>query len=66
MHYAAIFKYIFLDENIWILIKISLKCVAKGPINNIPALVQIMACRLVNPKQLSEPVMVRLVLTSMS
>ena len=34
-----IFKVIFLNENVWILIKISLK----GPINNIPALVEIMA-----------------------
>ena len=32
----------FLNENIWILIKISLKFVHRGPINNIPALVQIM------------------------
>ena len=30
-------------ENIWIPIKISLKFVPKGSINNIPALVQIMA-----------------------
>ena len=34
-----IFKYIFLNENI----KFSLKFVLKGLINNIPALVQIMA-----------------------
>ena len=38
-----VFKCIFLNENGWILIKISLKCVPKGPINNIPAFVQIMA-----------------------
>ena len=37
-----IFKCIFLNENVWILVKISLKFVPKGPINNIPALVQIM------------------------
>ena len=43
---AAIFKCIFLNENVLILIKISLKFVPKGPINSIPALVQIMACRL--------------------
>ena len=30
---------IFLNENVWIYIKISLKFVAKGPTNNIPALV---------------------------
>ena len=34
-----------LDENVIISIKISLKCVSRGPINYIPALVQIMACR---------------------
>ena len=34
-----IFKYIFLNENVWIPVKISLKFVPKGPINNIPALV---------------------------
>ena len=34
-----IFKYIFLNENIWIPIKISSKFVPKGPIYNIPALV---------------------------
>ena len=56
----AIFKWIFLNENVWILIKISLKFAPKCLINNIPALVQIMAwCRLGN-KPLSGPVMVRL------
>ena len=38
-----IFKYIFLNENVQILITISQKFVPKGPINNIPSLVQIMA-----------------------
>ena len=33
-----IFKGIFLNENVWISIKISLKFVPKGPINNIQAL----------------------------
>ena len=42
-HFADdIFKCIFLNENVSITIKISLKFVPKGPINNIPALVQIM------------------------
>ena len=42
-HFAdAIFKFIFLKENVWISLKISLKFVPKGRINNIPALVQIM------------------------
>ena len=36
---------IFFNENVWISIKISLKLVPKGPINNIPALVQIMPWR---------------------
>ena len=40
-----IFKYIFLNENVWIPIKSSLKFVPKGPINDIPALVLIMAWR---------------------
>ena len=39
-------KCIFLNENIWISINISLKFVPRGRINNIPTLVQIMAwCR---------------------
>ena len=42
---ADIFKCIFLNENTLILIKISLKFVSYGPINNIPTLVQIMAWR---------------------
>ena len=41
-------------------IKISLKFVRKGPINNIPALVQIMAWRRSGDKPLSEPMMVSL------
>ena len=40
-----IFKCIFLNENVRIPIKISLKFVPKGPINNMPSLVQIMAWR---------------------
>ena len=55
-----IFKRIFMNENIWILIKFSLKFVPKGPINNIPALVQIMAWRRPSSKPLSEPMMVSL------
>ena len=54
------FKYIFLNENVIILAKVSLKFVPKGPINNIPALVQIMAWRRLGDKPLSEPMMVRL------
>ena len=55
-----IFKCIFLNENEWILPRISLKFVPKVPINNIPALVQIMAWRRSSDKPLSEPMMVSL------
>ena len=53
-----IFKCIFLYENVWISIKISLKFVPMGPIINIPALVQIMACRRPGDIPLSEPMLV--------
>ena len=53
-----IFKCIFLNENVRIPIKISLKFVPKGQINNIRTLVQIMAWRLTGDKPLSEPMMV--------
>ena len=60
-HFADdIFKCIFENENVWIPIKISLKYVLKCPINNIPALVQIMAWRRPGDKPLSEPMMVNL------
>ena len=60
-HFADdIFKCIFLNENVWIPIKISMKFVPKGPINNIPPLVQIMAWRRPGDKPLSEPMMVSL------
>ena len=54
------FKYIFLNKNILNLAKISLKFVPKGPVYNIPALVQIMAWRRPGYKPLSEPMVVRL------
>ena len=60
-HFADdIFKCIFLNENIWILIQISLEFVPKGPINNFPALVQIMACRQPGDNPLSELMMASL------
>ena len=60
-HFAEdTFKRIFLNENVWNLIEIPLKFVPKGPINNIPALVKIMAWRRPGYKPLSEPMMVRL------
>ena len=52
------FNCIFVNENVRISINFSLKFVPKGPINNIPALVQIMAWRRPGDKPLSEPVMV--------
>ena len=52
-----IVKWIFLNENVWMSIKISLKFVPKVPINNIPALVQIMAWHRTGDKPLSEPMM---------
>ena len=52
-----IFKCIFLNENVRISINISLKFVPKGLINNIPALVQIIAWRRPGDKLLSEPMM---------
>ena len=50
----------FFNENARISVKISLKFVLKCPINNIPALVQIMAWRRPGDKPLSETMMVRL------
>ena len=52
------FKRILVNENVRILIEISLKFVPKGPINNTPALVQIMAWHCPGDKPSSEPMMV--------
>ena len=54
------FNRIFVNENVRTSIEFSLKFVPKGPINNIPALVQIMAWRRPGDKPLSELVMVSL------
>ena len=54
------FKCIFLNANVRISIKISLKFVTGGPTDHIPTLVQIMAWRWPGDKPLSEPMMVRL------
>ena len=51
---------IFLNENTWIFINISLNVALKGQINNIPALVQIMAWRRTGDKPLSEPMLIML------
>ena len=53
-----VLKCIFLNENVWISLKIPLKFVPRGPINNILALVQIMAWRWPGAKPLSEPMLV--------
>ena len=60
-HFADnILMCIFLNENVWIPIEMSLKFVPKGPISNIPALVEIMDWGCSGDKPLSEPMMVRL------
>ena len=62
-HFADnIFKCIFLNENVRISLKISLNFVPNVPINNIPALVQIMAWRRLGDKPLSEPMVVSLLM----
>ena len=55
-----ILKCIILHENIWISITISQNVVPKCPINNIPALVRIMAWHRPGDKPLSESIMSRL------
>ena len=57
-----IFKCIFFNEKVWISISISLTFILKDPIDNIPALVQIMAWRLPGNNPLSEPMMVSLLM----
>ena len=57
-HFADdIFKCIFLNENVLILIKISLKFIHKGAVN-IPSFIQIMAWRWPGNKPLCEPMMI--------
>ena len=58
----GIFIWIFLNQNVWISIKILLKFVPKGPIDNNPALIQIMAWHQPGDKPLSEPVLVSLLM----
>ena len=60
-HFADdIFKCIFLNENEWMSLRISLKFLPKVRINNIPSLVQIMAWRRSGDKPLSESMLVSL------
>ena len=54
---TTFFKCIFLNEIAWISLKISLEFVPKVRINNIAALVQIMAWRRPGDKPLPEPMM---------
>ena len=57
-HFAHdIFRCIYLNEKFCILIRISLKFVPKGSIDNNPGLVKIMAWRLIGNKPLSEPML---------
>ena len=49
------FKCIFLNENVWILLQISLKFVPMGSINTFPSLVWIMAWHHPGDKPISEP-----------
>ena len=59
LHFANdTFKLIFLNENDNISIKVSLKFVPKLPLNNIPALVQIMAWCRPGDKPFAEPMVV--------
>ena len=53
-----IFKCVFMNENVWNVLHISLKFVPRVRINNIPALVQIKAWRRPGDKPLSDPMMV--------
>ena len=53
-----ILKWMFVNKNELILNNISWKFVPRGPINNMPPLVQIMAWRRPGDKLLSEPMMV--------
>ena len=52
-----IIKRIFLNENVGILIEVSLEFVPKGPIDNKSALVQVMACRRTGDMPLPEAMM---------
>ena len=54
------FECIFLNETIWLSMKIPVMFVPMDSINNIPGLVQILAWRRPGDKPLSEPMMFRL------
>ena len=52
-----IFKCIFINEKFYISIQISLKFVPRAPIDNKPALVEVMAWRRTGDKSLLEPML---------
>ena len=54
-----IFRCIFVNENFCILIQISLKFIRKGPINNVQALVEIMAWCRIGDKPISERMLIQ-------
>ena len=46
-----------MNEKFWILIRILLKFLTKGPLDNTSALIQVMAWRLFGTKSLPEPML---------
>ena len=61
----GMFKCIFLNENYRIQIQISLKFLPLGPVDNEPALVQVMAWRWIGDKPLPELMMTQFIDTYM-
>ena len=59
------FKCIFMNENARIPIRISVKFVPRSPIDNKPALVQVMAWRRIGNKPLPEPMLTQITGTYM-
>ena len=56
-----IFKWISLNENCRIPIQISLKFVSKSPVENKPALIQVMAGHWTSAEPLPEPMLTRFI-----
>ena len=50
-------NFYLLYGSFWILIQISVMYIPKGPVDKNPVSVQILACRLISPKPLSESLM---------
>ena len=53
------FRCVFVNEKFYIFNKIALKFVLRGPIDNNPALAEIMAWRRIGDKPLSQPMLTR-------